>query len=159
MNALNHFLLSFNILFILFGQKFPIWHLAIFAVVFAVLIDIHQIIGWIFGKNLHHLRTWIEEPPALFIIALPIAVGLSFLRQENFFFVLIPYGVHIFLDYITMHEVSPLAPFSKKTLRTGIFKRIPKKDWYSKKDKGVSEGYFLAVNIILLLSVIAIYLS
>jgi membrane-bound metal-dependent hydrolase YbcI (DUF457 family) len=159
MNAINHFLLSFNLLLIIFGYKIPIWELALFSVIFAVLIDLHQIIGWIERKPRHHKRTWLEEPPALFIIALPIAILLSLLRSQNFLLVMIPYGVHILLDYLTIHEVSPLAPFSKKKYNTGIFHRLPKKEWFSPKDSTFSEGYVLTVNIIIIASILAIYLT
>ena len=97
-------------------------------------------------------RTWIEEPFSLIIIGIPLGLILSTIKPEYFFLVIIPYTLHIIQDYLTIHEVSPLAPFSKKNVNIGFFKPFPKPSWY-KKEKGISENYFLILNIVILIGI------
>ncbi len=149
MNAFNHFLASFNVLALLFKDRVSLKEILLFSVIFGVMIDLDHKIGERMNKPVHHRRTWIEEPFGLLLIGLPIGLLLSLIKKEYFFLTIIPYALQVFLDYITLHEVSPLAPFSNKNLKTGFFKSWPKAEWYSGNEKGLSEKYFFFLNLII----------
>jgi membrane-bound metal-dependent hydrolase YbcI (DUF457 family) len=151
MNIINHFLTSFIFLYVFFIEKVIIIEIIIFSLIFGVLIDLNQLIGRKMGKPSKHTRTWIEEPFGLIFIGIPIGIILSLIKKEYFFLTIIPFGLHILLDYVTIHEVSPLAPFSKKNINMGFFKSNPPPSWYSGKEKGIPENYFLILNIIIVI--------
>jgi len=104
-----------------------------------------------------HTRTWIEEPFGLIFIGIPIGLILSIIKKDYFFMVIVPYGIHIIQDYLTIHEVSPFAPFFKKNIKLGFFKSVPSALWYTGMEKGISENYFLILNIIITISVLWIH--
>lgn len=154
MNQINHFLISFIFLYVFFIEKVTIIEIIIFSLIFGVLIDLNQLIGRKTGKPSKHTRTWIEEPFGLIFIGIPIGIILSLIKKEYFFMTIIPFGLHIIMDYITIHEVSPLDPFSKKTINMGFFKSNPPPSWYTGKEKGIPENYFSILNIIILIVII-----
>jgi membrane-bound metal-dependent hydrolase YbcI (DUF457 family) len=156
MNILNHFLTSFSVLYTVFHAKVSLVELILFSLVFGVLIDLDQIIGRYLKKPNSHTRTWIEEPAGLIFIGIPTGLFLSMVKYEYFFMVMIPYAIHILLDYLTIHEVSPFAPFSKKNIEVGFFKSVPTPSWYTGKEKGISEGYFLILNVIIAIILVLI---
>lgn len=155
MNGLNHFLIPFNILFPLFNSSLPISEIIIFSFIFGTLLDAELGVGkFILKKPAHHLRSWIQEPFGILFIGLPLAWGLSTIREEYFWLVLIPYASHVVLDYLTIHEVCPLAPFSRKTKVLGIFKPSPAPSWYSSTMRGISENYVTVVGGIVFISLL-----
>src|SRR3989344_3579953 len=100
MNGLNHFLIPFNILFPVFHNSLPIVEIIIFSFLFGTLLDAELIAGkFILKKPAHHLRTWVQEPLGVLFIGLPLALGLSILKAEYLWLVLIPYTSHVMLDY------------------------------------------------------------
>ena len=158
MNFINHFLTAFNLLLLLFqhkiGNGIGLLELFLFALIFGVLIDAEMLIGIFQKKPRKHLRSWIQEPFGLLFIGVPIGLLFSLIKREYFLLTVIPFAVHIVLDYITIHEVSPLAPFSQKNINLGIFKSFPKEKWYTGKwytgkEKGISENWFTLLNIVL----------
>jgi membrane-bound metal-dependent hydrolase YbcI (DUF457 family) len=154
MNKYNHFLTSFIVLFILFNNQVSIIEIVLFAAIFGVLIDQNQRIGKYLKKPREHTRTWIEEPFGLILIGIPLGLILSMIKKDYFFMVIVPYGLHIIQDYITIHEVSPFAPFSNKNIKLGFFKSVPPASWYTGKEKGISENYVLILNVIITLSIL-----
>ncbi|MBN1793255.1 hypothetical protein JW826_06240 [Candidatus Woesearchaeota archaeon] len=157
MNSYNHFITSFIILVVLFFNKVSIVEIVLFALVFGVLIDGNQTIGKRMRKPEAHKRTWIEEPFGVLFLGVPLGLLLSSIKKEYYLLTVIPYAVHVAQDYLTIHEVSPLAPFSRKNMKTGFFKSSPAASWYTGNEKGVSEKYFLALNILALVAVVGIY--
>lgn len=154
MNKKNHFLTPFNLLLFLFMKSVSIFEIIIFSFVFGVLLDEEQRIGKYLKKPIWHTRTWIEEPFGLFLIGFPLGGLLSLIKKEYFFLTIIPYGIHIILDYLTIHEVSPFSPFYGKNVKLGFFKADPSDPWYTGKEKGISERYFLIFNIIIVIILI-----
>ena len=149
MNLLNHLLTPFNILFLLFHNTFNLSTIALFCLVFGVLIDADEGIGALLKKPPHHHRTWVQEPFGILLIGLPIGIILSVLFNPLYIFLtLIPFTTHVILDYLTFHEVTPLAPFSKKNFKVGFFKPwpVPNRD---KNKKGLSENYLLLINLVI----------
>jgi|APSaa5957512622_1039677.scaffolds.fasta_scaffold128272_1 membrane-bound metal-dependent hydrolase YbcI (DUF457 family) len=142
MNGWNHFLAAFVVLFILYASSHSIYEIIVFSLIFGVLIDFDQIIGKLMKKPIHHRRTWLEEPFGLAFVGIPIGVVLSLFKPDYFFMITIPFLLHIVLDYLTIHEVAPLAPISNKTIKIGFFKSFPKPRWYKKHERGISEVYF-----------------
>lgn len=172
MNPFNHFLISFNVLLLIFHNFASIGELVIFSLIFGTLIDIDELVSARRKKSNHRfgiklfkkvdkgdLRSWVQEPFGLLIIGVPIGLFLAFFfKPIYFFFVIIPYALHIILDYMTIHEIiSPLAPFSKKIIKTGIFRPKPSPPWFKKKN-GVSENYVLILNILITILLLLIYL-
>ena len=142
MNGWNHFLAAFIALFLLYASSHNIYEIIIFSLVFGVLIDFDQIIGKLLKKPDKHRRTWLQEPFGLAFVGLPVGVVLSLFKPDYFFMIIIPFVLHIVLDYLTIHEVAPFAPISNKTIKIGLFKAFPKPRWYKKRERGVSEVYF-----------------
>lgn len=148
MNTINHVLSSFLLLYFIF-PKSTVYELLIFSLIFGAAIDLDQFVGKKLGKPEKHWRTWVEEPFAIILLALPIGIILSFFKTEYLFMTIIPYALHTVKDYMTIHEVSPLEPFNKKTIDVGFFKSFPNPGWYSGKEKGISENYFTLLLIII----------
>ncbi|MBU1849957.1 MAG: hypothetical protein KKH40_04490, partial [Nanoarchaeota archaeon] len=113
------------------------------------LLDLNQVIGRYLKKSKNHTRTWIEEPFGLIIIGIPLGLIFSIIKTEYFFLVIIPFAIHIILDYLVIHEVSPFVPFSNKNIELGFFKSAPPPLWYTGEEKGISENYFLILNMII----------
>ena len=150
MNWFNHFLLSFNLLFFILHNKASLKEMVVFAVIFGLLIDLEHVIKWFYGKDRAYLRTWVQEPFGFLIIGIPIATILSvFFEPYYFWLVTVPFASHILLDYLTVNEVSPFDPFSKKRFRLGFIRQYPHPTFDVYK-KGVSENYMLSFNITLL---------
>ena len=82
----------------------------------------------------------IKEPFGFIAIGVPSAVLLSRIKPYYFTLVLLPYALHILLDYLTIHEVSPSGPFSKKSVSVGFIKPFPVPEWF-KKRKELSENW------------------
>ncbi len=158
MNKYNHFLTPFILLFILFIHTNSLIEVLLFSYIFGVLLDQNQRIGKYLKKPIEHRRTWIEEPFGLIFIGFPLGILLSLINGSYFLMVIIPYSVHIIQDYITIHEVSPLSPFTSKSINTGFFKSAPPDVWYTGKEKGISENRLLSLNVIVAVIVILIYL-
>lgn len=157
MNRTNHFLTSFIVLFIIFRNNISIIEIVLFSYIFGVLLDQNNKIGRYLKKPKGHKRTWIEEPFGLILIGIPLGLILSIIKVEYFLMVIIPYGLHIIQDYLTIHEVSPFAPFSNKTIKVGFFKAVPPASWYTGNEKGISEIYFLILNIIITIIILLIH--
>ena len=154
MNKYNHFLTSFLVLFVLFFPRISLIEIIMFSYIFGVFLDKNQKIGKYLKKPEHHRRTWIEEPFGFLLIGIPAGILLSVIRPEYFLLTVIPYGIHIIQDYLTIHEVSPLAPFSSKPIKCGFFKAMPPASWYTGEETGISEKYVLFVNIALLVLIL-----
>ncbi|MBI2655493.1 CDP-archaeol synthase [Candidatus Woesearchaeota archaeon] len=149
MNWLNHFLLSFSLLFLILGEKASSGEIIAASAIFGMLLDLDHIAKWLFTKEKRYLRTWVQEPFGFVIIGIPVAIALSILFEPYYFMlVLVPYLSHIILDYLTVNEVSPLAPFSKKRFRLGFIRQFPDSAYSREYKKGVSENYVLAFNIL-----------
>jgi len=136
----------------------------LFSLVFGVLIDFDHVLNkkapW------YHKRTWVQEPLGLIIIGLPLAYALSLINRDFLILTLVPYSSHILLDYLCVFEACPLAPFSGLKKREGLGVFIPDnlfaksentKRWAQrvreKNIRGVSENYFTAFNVALLVLV------
>lgn len=151
MNKYNHFLASFVLLFSLFNKNNSIKEIVFFSLMFGVALDLNQLIGRHLRKPLNHLRTWIEEPAGLLLIGIPMGLALSTIKRDYFFMTVIPYATHIIQDYLTIHDVSPLAPFSNRTIKTGIFRPTSTNAWYDAKRGLLSEKYFIGVVIVIII--------
>ncbi len=149
MNWFNHFLLSFNLLYFILSNKASLREMVIFTVIFGLLIDMDHIIKWFYGKDRTYLRSWVQEPFGFFIIGVPIAIILSVFKPYYFWLVIIPFASHIMLDYMTVNEVAPFDPFSKKRFRLGFIRQYPYPTFEVYK-KGISENYMLSFNITML---------
>ena len=171
MNPFNHFLISFNVLLIIFHRYSGIGELVIFSLIFGTLLDVDGLVCARRRKSNHRfgiklikkvdkgdLRSWLQEPFGFLIIGVPIGLFLGFFfKPVYFFFVIIPYALHIILDYITIHEtIRPLAPFSKKIIKTGVFRPKPAPAWF-KQNNGISENYVLILNILITVLLLLIY--
>lgn len=150
MNLPNHILTTYNI------ERFALPHehtglLIGTAIIFSILPDVDIIFSKLFtNKPENHLRTWFQEPISALLVALPISLLVYFIFDINPLLVIIPWVLHIILDYLTVHEVSPLAPFKNNKYQTiGFFAPYPRPAWY--KEGGshvmVSELWLLLLNI------------
>lgn len=160
MNWLNHFLLSFSLLFLILGKTASSGEIIAASAIFGMLLDLDHIAKWLFTKEKKYLRTWVQEPFGFMIIGIPVAIALSILFEPYYFMlVLVPYLSHIILDYLTVNEVSPLAPFSKKRFRLGFVRQFPESIYSRAHKKGISENYVLACNILAFLFILQNYSS
>lgn len=119
MHSLTHFLVAGAFLLAL---GFPIAHALLFSFLFAVLIDLDILVGRRLGKPRHHSRTWMQEPFGVLLLGVPIGLVAQQLIAHGFILVIIPYASHIILDYLSHHEVSPLAPFKKWDVQVGLLR-------------------------------------
>jgi membrane-bound metal-dependent hydrolase YbcI (DUF457 family) len=154
MNPLNHFLFAAGMCLIFLGGDAGLLRVAVFSMVFGVLIDLDHAFG---DKPWHLRRTWLQELGGFLVLGLPLALVLSRVNGEFFILVSVPYISHILLDYLCVFEARPLAPFSgvKKKEGLGIFipddlyKSANSKRWKrrakAKKLKGISENYFTLI--------------
>jgi len=145
MNSVNHFLASVSLLLIFFGDKVNLGEIILFSIVFGVLVDLDLITGILLQKPPKHHRTWLHEPFGVLIMGIPAGLLLSKFNPYYLPLTVIPYASHIILDYLTIHEVSPLAPFLKTPVRLGFIKPFPHPKWLD-TDKGISENYFMIPN-------------
>ncbi len=159
MNQLNHFLFSFFLLQLFYPNNFLenfVFSLS------SLLLDLDH---YFTKKPWYKKRSWVQEPFGFLFIGLPLAFFCSFIKNHFFWLVVIPYLSHLTLDYLCIFETYPLAPFLEKIRKKegfGIF--IPdslfptenSKKWKirvrKKKIKGISENYFSAVLLILILA-------
>ncbi len=156
MNSLNHFITSLNLSLFFFQEKVTLKSMLILSLIFSVLIDTDQVISYYLKKKKDdgELRSWLQEPLGFFLIITPLAYLISKNNQYYFPLILTIVASHIILDYLTIHQVQPLAPFSKKKKTVGIFQPWPKNGWEAKKTTGPSEMYWLGINMIILLILI-----
>jgi len=152
MNELNHFAGSIIVLSLLFPYN-SLAEIVFFSVLFGVAIDLNQILGRMLKHPQQHRRTWIEEPLGLVLFGVPMGFAMSLISREYLFLTLVPYALHIILDYLTIHEVSPLAPVSDRKFKTGIFRPVPRPAWFI-GERGVSEIYVLGALTVVLLFII-----
>ena len=161
MNPFNHFLVSFNVLLILFHKFATIGEIILFSLIFGALLDLDEIFGTLLKRPEYHLRTLVQEPFGFILIGIPFGILFAFMLKPYYFFlIIIPYALHIILDYMTFHEAKPLLPFSKKTVRTGFIRPIPPTSCYKIKfegEKGVPESYVLILNLIVAVTLLLIY--
>lgn len=172
MNPFNHFLASFNVLLILFHNTASIGEILLFSLVFGTLLDLDEIVGTLQKKSKYNLRnesfkeldkgdlrTWIHEPFGFIIVGITLGILFAiFLKPYYFLLIIIPYALHIIMDYLTIHKAaSPLAPFSKKTIKTGFIRPVPAPNWFKRK-KGFSENYVLILNLFITIILLLIYL-
>ena len=150
MNWLNHFLFSISLLFIFLGKIASINEIIIFTIIFAIFIDLDILFKrYLLKEKSKDNRSWIQEPFGLIFIGIPIGLILSFLiKPISFFLVIIPYASHIFLDYISIHNVFPLSPFSRLKVRVGFIKPLHIYKMFDIRGK-FNENHFLILNIIL----------
>ncbi|KAG9396718.1 hypothetical protein J8273_1736 [Carpediemonas membranifera] len=129
MDKFNHAIVPGVILLLLFlfNANITCTEIVLFCIVFGSCIDLNQKLGKLLGHPSHHLRTFIEEPFGPLLVGVPVAFALSRLNPLYAPCVLIPYICHICCDYITIHSVCPLAPFSGRIRRVG---------WLVAEDKG-----------------------
>ena len=159
MNSLTHFLVSFDITYLLFHNYAGLWEIVLFSFVFSVLVDIDVWYALIKKKGKSHLRTWIQEPLGLAMLGFPIGLILSVVFEPIYLLlVIIPYSLHIILDYFTCHLTSPLAPVDKKPIEIGFILPFPKSPEFKEKfmgKSGISEIYVtviaLAIAVILVI--------
>ena len=153
MHSLNHFIFSFSLCLLLLEPNLQnVFWAAIFSLVFSVLIDLDHWYKKI-KRPWFARRTWIQEPPALFLIALPIALLLRFLNPSFFYLTLASFSSHILLDYLCVFKARPLAPFSKLEKPEGFGIFVPATHKWRRRIKGkISENYFLIFNLIFLLA-------
>ena len=71
--------------------------------------------------------------------------------------IILLYGLHIIQDYLTIHEVSPFAPVWNKNIKVGFFRSVPAASWYSGKEKGISENYFLILNFVVVVIILLVH--
>jgi len=86
MNKYNHFLISFIVLFLMFGNNVSIIEIAIFSYVFGLLLDLNLKIGEYLKKQSNHRRTWIEEPFGLVLIGGSSRINVKFSKKLLFFY-------------------------------------------------------------------------
>ncbi|MFH1649618.1 MAG: metal-dependent hydrolase [Candidatus Woesearchaeota archaeon] len=152
MNVITHIAFAFVLLEILFPSQAPAT-LFVFALIFGGLVDLDSVIMPFFSKGTWRqkrdmYRTWVQEPLGLVVIGLPAAFIINALRPGSFWLVLIPYASQVLLDYISFHDVMPLAPISKKDYRVGLIKPFKKPHWHEERKGYLSETVFLALLVI-----------
>ena len=156
MNWLNHFIFSVGVCLLFIPVTLPYILLVItFSIIFSVLIDFdHK-----FSKRTpwYRKRTWIQEPFGLIIIGLPISFILGMIDEIFFFLILIPYALHIFLDYLCIFETYPLAPFSKIRKREGFGIFIPDNLFLKSENSRKWEQRVKAKNIKGISKIISLY--
>lgn len=157
MQFYDHLMASFTVLFLLFHNSVSLPEIIVFAVVWGVLIDTDQLIGRYIKKPVGHRRTWIEEPFGLLFFGVPAGLILSAFKPEYFLMTIIPYGLHIVMDYISIHKVSPLAPFSDREYLVGFIRAFPRYNWCTEEHKGIPEYYFTVINVLALILLITSY--
>jgi len=150
MHSVTHFLVGSSLL-LLIGSSLPV--AITFAFLFAVLIDLDILVGWSLGKPRHHGRTWVQEPFGLLLVGAPLGIVMERFLTQGFLLVTIPYASHIAIDYLSKHEVTPLAPFGRENCNTGVFRRLG-----APAREGVSEWYVLTPAIILSVMLAAVRL-
>jgi len=116
MHSITHFVVAMSILL---GLGTPLLQAIIFSFVFAVLVDLDILVGRWIGKPRHHSRTWVQEPFGVLLLGIPLGLIAQQFLTNGFLLVVIPYASHIILDYLSLHEVSPFAPFSQRIAHVG----------------------------------------
>lgn len=148
MHSITHLVVASDILLLL-GVALP--QTFLFALVFAVFIDLDIIVGWKLGKPKHHGRTWVQEPFGVLLLGVPLGLLAQYFLTHGFLLVIIPYASHVFLDYISIHEVSPFAPFSKRIAHVGWIRPIR-----IKTGTGMSEWTVLIPTTALLVALVVL---
>lgn len=152
MNWPNHFLVAFNLLYFLFFPETNILTIILFCMIFGLFLDLDFIIPNLINKKRKHHRTFVQEPFGLILIALPISLILSLINKTYFWLAFLPYLSHITIDYLSIHKVYPLNPFSKKEINTGFIKPVNSikiKDYLD--FKSLNENYVTLINLVILL--------
>lgn len=148
MNPINHALITYVILL---PFELSIIEIIGFIGLGAILVDADVIIATLRKKGqAHHLRTWIQEPVSLLILWLPIGLVLGLVDTTYIFATLITVAAHIIADYLTIHEVTPLAPIRNTTANVGFIQSFPKQTWQHQTGR-FSELYITGLLIALLL--------
>jgi hypothetical protein len=152
MNSLTHFLVSFDISYLLFHNYAGLAEIALFSFIFSVLVDADVWVLYAMKKGKSNLRTWMQEPLGLAILGLPIGLILSVLFKPIYLLlVIIPYSLHIVMDYLTIHLASPLSPVDKKPMEVGFVLPFPKSPEFREKfmaKSGISEIYITVIALI-----------
>jgi membrane-bound metal-dependent hydrolase YbcI (DUF457 family) len=158
MNWITHFLFSMNLLLIFLGSQATIKEMIIFTIIFALFVDLDFIFTtYVLKKEGLNHRTLLQEPFGLLFIGVPIGLLFGYFFQAYYFFlVIIPFFSHIFLDYVTIHNVHPYLPFSKKEIKVGFIRQIiesPRRPFINNKPtlKGFNELHLILLNVILFL--------
>ena len=157
MHPINHFLISFTLLFSLFSKVVSLEEIIVFSFVFGVLVDLDLIVGWLSGIKGSKVRSWFQEPSGLVLLGFPLGVVLSlvYVDVNYILLVIIPWGSHIIADYLAFHVVRPLAPFSNKTMFIGWFKPLMHSEMKGDGRKSLSEAWvtifisFILVTVLL----------
>jgi len=148
MHSLTHFLVSFTILYAFFNHVVPISFIFIFSLLFGVFVDLDIILSPIFGIRGSRARTWFQEPFGMFFFGSIFAFLISQILHSEIFIwlVFLPWASHIFIDYLAIHDVRPLSPFSNKTYHVGFFKPILHKKTLCPRKNCFSEWHFIIVS-------------
>ncbi|MDY6778874.1 MAG: hypothetical protein SVU32_09485 [Candidatus Nanohaloarchaea archaeon] len=146
MNPVTHLLFSITVMLLGFYPEVSMLEIVIFSLVFSVFLDMDMLIAKVIYRPYDRLRTWIQEPAGFFIIGVPVGLVLSTLQQYYLYLTLVPYALHIVLDYMSTYTVSPLAPFDPyKVDRRGFaFSLWPAPVWQD-EDEGVPELFLIVV--------------
>ncbi|HLP79182.1 MAG TPA: metal-dependent hydrolase [Acidobacteriota bacterium] len=148
MHWLNHVLLGVNSL-LLFTHA-PLSQILIFGIVFSILPDLDIVIKYAKGERQGMLRTWSQEPISIALLFV-VALIWDFFSPGVFILVLLPYTLHILLDYCTVHTVHPYSPFAYDKVEVGFIKGVPLKDFFRSFYRfEFHENWFCVAQIILL---------
>ena len=164
MLAITHFIIGIFVGALFFGDK--MFTILNFLIIIAISngIDLDHLYK-MNSRPRNHLRTFIQEPFSLLIIALPAGLILNYFfgPDPNYFWaVMCLYTTHIIADYVCIFETYPLDPFNKSIVKKegmGIVVTL-EKDFMNRKDEfknKISEIYFIIGFIIL--DIILIYLN
>lgn len=151
MNPVTHLVVSLNICILIFYPEVSMVEIALFALVFSAFLDIDMLLARELYKPYDRLRTWFQEPAGLLFVGVPIGYVLAQLQPYYFWLTVVPYGLHIVLDYLSTYRLSPLSPFHDYSIsRSGLaFAIWPPPDWQDEED-GVSELFLLIVSLMTL---------
>lgn len=142
----NHFLLAANLLMALFHDRASFGEIAVISLVFGVLVDLDLVVNKFFHTEKQYRRSFIQEPLGIFIVGFPLSWAAGLVNSLYFWMALTSYVSHVCADYLTVHQVRPWAPLSKKSIKLGLIKPIMKDD-ISLHASGFPERYVLMMNL------------
>lgn len=156
MNWINHFLVSFNLIYFLFYEKVSIFMLIAFCIAFGLFLDFDFLTRrYLFKTKGKDLRTFIQEPFGFIFIAIPLGIILSYFNSIYFWLTTLPFAAHIVLDYVTIHKVFPFSPFSNKKVKTGFIYPVKTLDVKKMPSfKLFNENYITLINLIILILIL-----
>lgn len=156
MNWINHFLGSYigiHLYLLLFQPQLilPMHIPFVFAIFFGVLLDLDFLSIRTFTAKKNATRTFLQEPVGLLLVAIPLGLLFSNLFGTVYFWLtIIPYALHILLDYMVIHTVYPYAPFSKKPFSTGFILSVFPTSKNIRKFDTLNENYVMVILLSIL---------